>query len=152
MLRDDTADGDAMFDGATLARYYRDGSWDADTVAGWVRRNGAGNPDGWAFLAPDAELTWADYEELAVRLAGAFVRLGHDEQPQVLRRVGVRGGRVRTPHRRVDPAVLRVERGRAVECDPHRGPGGEAVRHGRQTDPGATCAAVRRPWRRRDAR
>lgn len=72
----DAAVGSAMFDKATLARYYNDGSWDSDTVADYVRRNAAGDSGGWAFRAPDVDLTWSGYDELAARLAGAFVRLG----------------------------------------------------------------------------
>lgn len=72
----DAATRPAMFDAATLERHYDDGSWDSATVSDHVRRNAETDPEGWAFRAPDANLTWAGYDELATRLAGAFVRLG----------------------------------------------------------------------------
>jgi len=71
-----TAHPGAMFDDSTVARHYADGNWDAATVADHVRHQATNNPDGMAYRAPDADLTWAQYDALATRLAGAFVQLG----------------------------------------------------------------------------
>jgi acyl-CoA synthetase len=66
----------AAFDQQTIDEYREQGAWDSDTVAGMVSRNAAREPDGIAFIAPDATLTWLEYDELSLRLAGAFVEAG----------------------------------------------------------------------------
>src|SRR5699024_10622774 len=71
-----TAHSGVMFDDATVARHYADGNWDSTTVAEHVRYHATYNPEGTAYRGPDAELTWARYDELATRLAGMFVQLG----------------------------------------------------------------------------
>jgi acyl-CoA synthetase len=66
----------AAFDQQAIDEYREQGAWDSDTVAGMVSRNAAREPDGIAFIAPDATLTWLEYDELSLRLAGAFVEAG----------------------------------------------------------------------------
>jgi acyl-CoA synthetase len=60
------------FPDSTIRRYHADGSWDADTIADLVARNAAEAPDGVAFHAEDATLTWRDYDRLATQLAGVY--------------------------------------------------------------------------------
>ena len=64
------------FDAQTIARHYADGWWDGRTIADLVAANAARAPDGPAFFAPDADLTWRGYHELAIRLAGSLVAQG----------------------------------------------------------------------------
>jgi acyl-CoA synthetase len=64
------------FDQQTIDEYRAQGAWDTDTVADLVARNASRQPDGIAFLAPDATLSWREYDELSLRLAGAFVEAG----------------------------------------------------------------------------
>lgn len=66
----------AVFDQETIDEYRAQGAWDTDTVADLVRRNAQRQPDGIAFIAPDATLTWREYDDLSLRLAGAFVEAG----------------------------------------------------------------------------
>jgi acyl-CoA synthetase len=64
------------FDRATVRLYTESGAWDADSLGDLVRRHAASQPDGPAFLAPDARLTWREYDEWADRLAAALVGSG----------------------------------------------------------------------------
>jgi acyl-CoA synthetase len=66
----------AAFDRDTIDAYRAAGAWDADTVADLVARQAVHRPDGTAFIAPDATLTWSDYRRLATRLAGGYATLG----------------------------------------------------------------------------
>lgn len=65
-----------VFDPATIERFHADGSWDPVTVADQVRDHATGQPDRWAFRAPDRNLTWREYDELSTRLAAALVAAG----------------------------------------------------------------------------
>ena len=65
-----------LFAPETIAAYRASGAWDDDTIADLVARNAARDPEGVAFIAPDATLTWREYDELSTRLAGAYVRDG----------------------------------------------------------------------------
>lgn len=78
------------FPASTIDRYYADGAWDADTIADLVARNAAAAPDGVAFHADDATLTWQQYDELSTRLAGAYVLAGY--QPGELLALLLTGG------------------------------------------------------------
>lgn len=78
------------FSDATIDRYYADGDWDVDTIADMVARNAAEAPDGVAFHAGDATLTWREYDRLAARLAGAYALAGW--QPGELIAVLLTGG------------------------------------------------------------
>ena len=78
------------FDSATIAAYYASGAWDKDTVADMVARNASRSPDEIAFIAPDATLTWRQYDHLSTRLAGAYVAAGW--QPGELLAVLLTGG------------------------------------------------------------
>jgi acyl-CoA synthetase len=60
------------FDQATIDEYTASGSWDGDRIADLVARNAAADPDGLAFIAPDATLTWRQYDEASTRLAGLY--------------------------------------------------------------------------------
>jgi acyl-CoA synthetase len=62
-----------QFDSATIARHTEAGHWDARTIADLVRRN---PPDAIAFHAPDATLTWREYDDLSSRLAGFYRERG----------------------------------------------------------------------------
>ena len=64
------------FDAATVAAHNAAGDWDGDTIADLVGRNVSSRPDDVAFHAPDATLTWRQYDELSTRLAGAYVAAG----------------------------------------------------------------------------
>jgi acyl-CoA synthetase len=64
------------FDQQVIGEYREQGAWDSDTVADLVARNAARDGDAIAFIAPDATLTWRDYDELSLRLAGALVQAG----------------------------------------------------------------------------
>lgn len=75
-MAEGTRNRNPVFDPTTIARYYAKGHWDASTVADYIRDNAERDPEGWAFRAPDAHLTWAGYDRLSTRLAGALVRLG----------------------------------------------------------------------------
>ena len=66
----------AAFDQQTIDEYRAQGDWDTQTVADLVGRNARRRPDGIAFIAPDATLTWREYDELSLRLAGALVEAG----------------------------------------------------------------------------
>src|SRR5690349_10560929 len=64
------------FDQATIDGYTASGAWDGATIADLVARNAAADPDGLAFIAPDAVLTWRGYEEASTRLAGYYAANG----------------------------------------------------------------------------
>lgn len=66
----------AAFDQQTIREYQEQGAWGTDTVADLVRRNAAAEPDGIAFIAPDSRLTWRQYDDLSLRLAGALAEAG----------------------------------------------------------------------------
>jgi acyl-CoA synthetase len=78
------------FDQATIDAYYAAKAWDGDTIADLVAWNATSTPDGIAFVAPDATLTWREYDELSTRLAGAYVAAGW--QPGQLLAVLLTGG------------------------------------------------------------
>jgi acyl-CoA synthetase len=65
-----------LFDPATIAEYRSTGAWDDDTIADLVRRNAEAIPGRPALIAPDATLTWREYDELSTRLAGAYALAG----------------------------------------------------------------------------
>lgn len=65
-----------VFDSATVDEFTATGDWDERTIADLVAACAAKNPDGLAFIAPDSELTWREYDELSTRVAGAWARLG----------------------------------------------------------------------------
>lgn len=56
-----------------VAAHTAAGHWDARTVTDLVRAN---PPDAVAFHAPDATLTWREYDDLSTRLAGRYVEQG----------------------------------------------------------------------------
>ncbi|GIJ66839.1 class I adenylate-forming enzyme family protein [Virgisporangium ochraceum] len=56
-----------------VAAHTAAGHWDARTVTDLVRAN---PPDAVAFHAPDATLTWREYDDLSTRLAGRYVAQG----------------------------------------------------------------------------
>jgi acyl-CoA synthetase len=60
------------FDQATIDEYTATGAWDGDRIADLVARNAAADPDGFAFLAPDATLSWREYDDASSRLAGFY--------------------------------------------------------------------------------
>lgn len=64
------------FDQATIDEYRADGSWDGERIADLVARNAAADPDGLAFIAPDATLTWQQYDDASTRLAGVYAAGG----------------------------------------------------------------------------
>lgn len=64
------------FDQQTIGEYREQGAWDTDTVADLVARNAAAQARAIAFIAPDATLTWREYDQLSLRLAGALVEAG----------------------------------------------------------------------------
>lgn len=57
----------------TVAAYTAAGHWDARTITDLVRGN---PPDAIAFHAPDATLTWREYDDLSSRLAASYVARG----------------------------------------------------------------------------
>jgi acyl-CoA synthetase len=61
------------FDEATRERHTAAGHWDDRTIADLVRSN---PPDAIAFHAPDATLTWREYDDLSSRLAASYVERG----------------------------------------------------------------------------
>jgi len=63
-----------VFAREVIERYYDSGDWTAETVAELVRRHAT--TDRTAFIAPDATLTWRQYDDLSTRLAGALVAAG----------------------------------------------------------------------------
>lgn len=65
------------FDRPTIDEYTAAGHWDGDRIADLVARHAAAQPDRPAFVAPDATLTWREYDELSTRLAGAYAAAGY---------------------------------------------------------------------------
>lgn len=61
------------FDQETVSAYTSAGEWDGATIADHVARHAAERPDAPAFIAPDSDLTWAQYDALSTRLAAALV-------------------------------------------------------------------------------
>jgi acyl-CoA synthetase len=61
------------FEKGTTARHTAAGHWDARTITDLVRAN---PPDAIAFHAPDATLTWREYDDLSSRLAAAYLDAG----------------------------------------------------------------------------
>jgi acyl-CoA synthetase len=59
-----------------IRAYYDSGDWDGDTIADLVTGNASRSPDGLAFIAPDATLTWRRYDELSTQLAATYVGAG----------------------------------------------------------------------------
>src|SRR4051794_37643122 len=59
-----------------IDEYLAAGWWDATTIADLVARNAAADPDGLAFIASDATLTWRGYDEASTRLAGLYATAG----------------------------------------------------------------------------
>jgi acyl-CoA synthetase len=60
----------------TVLRYHAAGWWDNLTIADMVAANVDAQPDGLAFIAPDAVLTWREYDDLSTRLAASYVESG----------------------------------------------------------------------------
>jgi acyl-CoA synthetase len=50
--------------------------WDSDTIADLVGRNAMATPDQVAFHAPDATLTWREYDDASSCLAAAYLTSG----------------------------------------------------------------------------
>lgn len=66
----------AAFDDETIRRYTAAGHWTDESLAQLVRHHARSKPGEFAFIAPDARLTWRDYDRLSSRLAGALVDEG----------------------------------------------------------------------------
>lgn len=64
------------FDEQTIQQYTAAGHWTDDSLADLVRRHGQTDPLARAFIAPDKTLTWAEYDHLSTRLAGALTAAG----------------------------------------------------------------------------
>ena len=78
------------FNRATIEAYTAVGDWDGDTIADLVGRNALATPDQVAFYAPDATLTWREYDDLSTQLAAAYTMTGW--QPGDLLAVLLTGG------------------------------------------------------------
>lgn len=71
------------FDRSVVDEYTAAGHWDADTIADLVARHAAGAPDRRALIAPDATLTWLEYDQWSTRLAAAFAARGWEPGERV---------------------------------------------------------------------
>lgn len=70
------SDRATVFDRATIEEFTRTGDWDERTIADLVGARATSSRDDLAFIAPDSDLTWGEYDALSTRLAGALARLG----------------------------------------------------------------------------
>lgn len=61
-----------MFEQPSIERYVRDGHWDGRTLAQMVAYHALVTPERAALIAPDAVLSWRQYDELSTRLAARY--------------------------------------------------------------------------------